>query len=281
VIRLSCGEHSFLTLTHGLALDVIAGLGFDGVNVILWGDRSHVGVDEVRRDVAGCAARVSERIGSRGLEVADVVGIPSATDFGHLAINNPEPAEREASRAFFRDMLELAARLGGGLTILPGLDWEGETHEEALGRAADELVGRLGAAEQLGVPLSIEPHVGSICRSPADVTWLCENVPGLALTLDYTHYVMDGFSEASIEPLLPLTRHLHARGGASGRLQTSLADSTIDYERIVRLLAEQGYGGYIAVEYLSLADAGMTGIDVLTETVLMRDLLRSYLAAAG
>ena len=50
-----------------------------------------------------------------------------ATDFRGLAPNHPDPLEREESRALFRDMLELAARLRSpGMTILPGIDWERE-----------------------------------------------------------------------------------------------------------------------------------------------------------
>src|SRR5438876_10118220 len=142
-MRLSCGEHSFLLLSHEAALDLIAALGFEGVNVILWGDRSHVRPDEVRRDIAGWAGRLDERVRSRGLELADVVGIPS-TDYRRLAVNHPDRSEREQSLAFFRDMLELTARLGEvGLTILPGIDWDGETHEESLARTGAELVARV------------------------------------------------------------------------------------------------------------------------------------------
>jgi sugar phosphate isomerase/epimerase len=273
-MRLSCGDHSFVILRHELALDIIAGLGFDGVNLIIWGGHSRVQPDEVRADIAGWAGRLDERVRSRGLEIADVVAIPS-TDFTALALNHPDAVEREHSRAFFSDMLELTARLGAnGLTILPGVDWMHETHEASLARSAQELARRIVEARDRGVPCSIEPHLGSVCQTPEDVARLCDVVPGLELTLDYTHFIVQGFSEADVDPLIRSTRHLHVRGGNADRIQASNAENTIDHARVIGVLAEQDYDGYVAIEFLwSSWEEGMNDIDVLAETTILKQEL--------
>ena len=277
-IRLSCGDHSFPLISHDLALDVIAGLGFDGVNLVLWGNRSDIRPDDVRSDPAGWAGRVLERLRVRSLEVADLVCIPW-TDYETMAVNHPLAAERERSIGFFADMLDFAQRIAApGITILPGLDWPQESHEESLARTAHELLPRVAAAQACGVPLSIEPHVGSVCHGPADVEWVLGRVPGLTVTLDYTHFVSEGVLEVEIDPLLARTRHLHARGGANGRIQTPLSASTIDYERIVALLLDSGYSGFIAVEYCWVDWEGMNNVDVISESVILRDRLRAMLA---
>ena len=279
-MRLSCGDHSFPLVPHETVLDIVAALGFDGLNLVLWGNRSHVRPDAIRADVAGWAGRLEERIRGRGLEIADLVCIPW-TDYETLAVNHPDVAERERSRAFFGDMLDFAVRLGvPGLTLLPGIDWPDEPHEASLARALGELEPRLAEARDRGVPLSIEPHVGSVCEKPGDAAWLCETLPGLQLTLDYTHFVSLGFAESEVDPLVPHTRHFHARGGANGRLQTSLAENSIDYERIIDLLARSGYDGHIAVEYVWVEVEGMAAVDVLSETVMMRDRLLAKLAGS-
>ena len=134
-------------------------------------------------------------------------------------------------------MLELTVRLGApGLTMVPGIDFPHESHDESLARAAQELGRRAVEAREAGVRFSVEPHVGSVCGTPADVARLVELAPELELTLDYTHYVSQGFAEAELEPLLPHARHFHARGGAAGRVQCALKDSTIDYGRAVEAL---------------------------------------------
>ncbi len=277
-IRLSCGDHSFPLLPHAQIIDLIAMLGFEGLNLVLWGTRSEVQPGHVQDDVARWAGRVEERVCSRGLEFADVVCIPG-DDYATMALNHPDPDEQKRSAAFFDDMLDFTARLGApGLTMLPGIDWPGESHEESLARAAQALPRRVSAARERGIGYSIEPHLGSVCQTPADVAQLCEAVPGLELTLDYTHFVAQGFGESEIDPLLARTRHLHARGGAEGRLQVSYVENSIDYERIFELLPTVGFEGFVAVEYVWHEAAGLNDVDVLSETIILRDRLRAVIA---
>ncbi len=154
---------------------------------------------------------------------------------------NPDPAEPQHGLSLFEDMLELTVRLGApGLTMVPGIDWLHETHEESLMRAAAELGRRASAAREWGVRFSVEPHVGSVCRTPEDIARLCELAPDLELTLDYTHCASQGFTEQEIKPLLAHARHAHVRGGADGRLQTALRENTIDYERVIDELRKHG-----------------------------------------
>lgn len=40
---------------------------------------------------------------------------------------------------------------------------------------------------------------------------LLDAVPGLAITLDYAHYVFGGIAQSEIDPLLPHARHLLLR----------------------------------------------------------------------
>jgi sugar phosphate isomerase/epimerase len=242
------------------------------------GNRSHVRPEVIREDIPGWAGRLEERIRGRGLEIADVFCIPW-TDFQTMAPNSPDVAERERGTALFRDMLELTVRLGApGLTMVPGVDWPHESHDASLARAAQELGRRAAEAHGRGVRFSIEPHVGSICRTPEDVSRLVELAPGLELTLDYTHYVAQGFSEAQLEPLVRHARHFHARGGAPGRVQCGLKDSTIDYGRVVAALGEAEYRGAIAVEYVWVDWERCNECDNISETILLRDRLRAALA---
>lgn len=280
-IGLSCGDHSFLALEHELAIELIARLGFDAVNLIIWGTRSRVHAGQVREDIAGWAGRLDERVRGHGLEIADVVAIPG-NDYATMAPNHPDALERERSSAFFRDMLELTARLRApGLTMLPGIDWQGEEHEESLSRAERELAIRVHAASDRGVRYSIETHLESVCESPADALRVCESVPGLELTLDYTHFIPQGYADADVDPLLVHTRHVHARGANASRVQAPMRLNTIDYDGIVARLREVGYEGHICVEYVCEDWQEMNTLDVLSETVIMRDALRRCLRATA
>jgi len=274
-MQLSCGDHSFPVLPHEQTVELVKMLGFDAFDLAVMGNRSHVRPEDIRDDIPGWAGRLEERIRGRGLDIADVFCIPW-TDFAVMAPNNPDAAERERGTALFRDMLELTVRMGApGLTMVPGLDFPHESHEQSLGRAAEELARRADEARAAGVRFSIEPHVGSVCGTPEDVARLVELAPGLELTLDYTHYVSQGFADADVEPLVAHARHFHARGGAPGRVQCALKGSTIDYGRAVDALRDAGYDGALAVEYVWIDWERCNECDNVSETILMRDRLRA------
>ena len=67
----------------------------------------------------------------------------------------------------------------------------------------------------------IEAHVGSIVPDPKSAEALVQGVPGLTLTLDYTHFTRLGMPDAAIEPLVQYASHFHVRGARNGRLQAS------------------------------------------------------------
>ena len=277
-MQLSCGDHSFPVLPHEQTVELVKMLGFDAFDLAVMGNRSHVRPEVIRDDIPAWAGRLEERIRGRGLEIADVFCIPW-TDFAVMAPNNPDAAERERGTALFRDMLELTVRLGApGLTMVPGLDFPHESHDESLARAAEELGRRAAEAREAGVRFSIEPHVGSVCGTPEDVARLVELAPGLELTLDYTHYVSQGFADADVEPLVAHARHFHARGGAPGRVQCALKDSTIDYGRAVDALREAGYDGALAVEYVWIDWERCNECDNVSETIILRDRLLDAIA---
>ena len=277
-MKLACADDTFRLLEHEHILELVRLLDLDGVDVCLMEARSSLRLEDVRADVARSAARLDEQVRGRGLEVADVFVIPW-TDFRTLAPNHPEAQERTASAALFEDMLDFAARLRSpGMTILPGIDWEHETPEDSLARAAVELGRRVDAARSRGVRLSIEPHLGSVAPTPARALALLERVPGLELTLDYSHFVYQGIAESEIEALAPFARHCHVRGARQGRMQAPLRESKIDFERMIDVLGDADYDGFVGLEYVWLDWEHCNECDNLSETILLRDRLREKFA---
>jgi sugar phosphate isomerase/epimerase len=277
-LPLACGDHSFPLLEHEHVLALVSMLGFVGFDLALMGNRSHIRPEDVRYDIPGAAERLNKVIAAAGLKLADVFLIPW-TDFETLAPNHPREPERAEARRLFTDVLELAARLQSpGLTLVPGVNWPGEPARESLERAAEELQWRSERARSLGLRCSVEPHIGSVTSTPEDVLTLLSLAPDLELTLDYTHFVSQGITEDRIEPLANRARHFHARGAKPGRGQTSVRDSTIDYERVVDTLVSSGYDGYLAVEYVWIEWEHMNECDNLSETILMRDRLAAWVA---
>ncbi|SNR57136.1 sugar phosphate isomerase/epimerase family protein [Actinomadura mexicana] len=272
-MKLSCCDHGFPLLEHETVCDLIRLLGFEAVNIALWSGSSHVRPEDVRGDIRGWAERIGERTRSRGLTIADLFLVPDL-DYAVMAVNNPSADERARGRAVFEEMLEFARLLGvEGMTLIPGLEFEGEPHDRSLERAADELAMRVAAGAEAGVRVSVEPHIGSVIASPEDTVRLLEMVPELGVTLDYSHFVMQGHEPAALDPVLGRVRHFHARAAREGRLQVGMRDNEIDFGRAITALREAGYDGVLATEYLWMPQLRCDECDVVSETVQMRDLL--------
>jgi sugar phosphate isomerase/epimerase len=276
-IRLACADFSFPLLPHASALKLIADLGFEGVDIGLFGGGAQLSPEKVLTNIPKSARELSTRVAEAGLNIADIFLIPGSFDV--LAANHPEAAERRKSRDLFARCLGLVTACGGKhMTALPGIPWQGESLEASTSRSADELAWRVDQAKAAGVVFSIEPHLESIVESPEATIALLDRTPGLTVTLDYTHFTYQGIPDDRIEVLIPRASHFHARGASFDRLQTPIQQNVIDYPRIIHAMQRNGYAGYIGVEYCWDEWKQCNEIDVLSETIQMRDLL---LAAAG
>ncbi|MCA9062503.1 MAG: sugar phosphate isomerase/epimerase [Planctomycetaceae bacterium] len=272
--RLACADFTFPLLDHENSLDVISILGFDGVDIGLFEGRSHL---HPSREFAHADAphHLRKIAADRGLKIADVF-LQMDPDFVPYAVNHPDAVRREKARDWFLRTLDYAAACEcPHVTALPGVLFDGEPAADSLARCRDELAWRVEKAQAAGILFGVEAHVGSIVPTPESAGSLVESVPGLTLTLDYTHFTRAGLPDSAVEPLLPHASHFHVRGAREGRLQCAFRDNVIDYGRILKRLQEIGYQGYLGVEYVWIDWEHCNEVDNISETILFRDLLRS------
>ncbi len=272
--RFACADFTFPLLTHAQALRLIALLEFDGVDLGLFEGRSHLWPSRQFQRTAVNAKALRKQLDDLNLRPADVF-LQMNPDFVPYAINHPQAARRRKARHWFQCTLEYAVALGcAHVTTLPGVRFAEETLATSRGRAAEELAWRVEQAQAAGVVFAVEAHVGSIAPLPRAALDLVQRVPGLTLTLDYTHFTRRGLPDAAVEPLIPYASHFHARGARKGRLQTAVKDNVIDYPRVLRRLRQAKYRGWIGVEYVWIDWEHCNECDNLSETILLRDLLR-------
>jgi sugar phosphate isomerase/epimerase len=280
-MKLACADFTWPLLPHPRVLALIHLLDIEGLDLGLFGNRSHLRPEIVRADIPMWAGIIKERIEQSGLELADFYFQPW-TDFQTMAPNHPDPKELDEAMALFRDMLELAHRLNApGITMLPGVQFADESAEASISRSAEALKRRVDLADRHGMQLSVEGHIGSNVDTPEKLARLVELTPGLSLTLDYTHFTYAGFRDADIEPLLAYARHFHCRGAAPGRLQTSFQENAIDYQHVIRRMQEIGYPGYFGIEYVWQDWQDCNRTENLCETIQFRDLARAMSADRG
>ena len=272
-LKFACADFTFPLLAHDKVLDLIAMLEIEGVDIGLFQDRSHLQPSSEFAHLSKNAVELKKKLNDRGLKPADVF-LQTALDFVSLAPNHPVRSNREKARELFMKALEYASICGSKhVSALPGVHFEEESVEASFGHCCEELAWRCEMAENYGIVFSVEAHLGSIAPSPEKAMLLLKNTLGLSLTLDYTHFTKVGIPDSEVEPLIKHTSHFHARGAAMGRLQTVVRESTIDYERIVKVMKEVNYSGYIGIEYTWNDWEDCNKTDNISETILLRNLI--------
>ena len=276
--KFACADFTFPRLSHAHALDLIAIIGFTGVDLGLFEQRSHLWPSNEYKRPAVSARKLKRALADRGLVAADVF-LQMAPDFTPFAINQPDARRRRKARDWFLRTLEYAEAVGSRhVTTLPGVVFAEEGRDASLARSATELAWRVEQSRAAGLVFGTEAHVGSIVTTPEETADLVRRVPGLTLTLDYTHFTRAGISDRSVEPLVKHASHFHMRGACRGRLQCNFQQNTIDYPRMLAAMAKAGYRGWIGVEYIWIDWEHCNESDNVSETLGLRDFLRATAA---
>lgn len=276
LLELSCTSLSF----PALRLEQVAGLmdvlGFRYLDVC---------IADGTRDVRAAAVWESpEELALTHRQLLDRCRLAPADVFAHLGrsaldrpINTSEPDARRENRRRLRSYFVYAAVIGSpGLTLSPGE----EGHDAEFDRACSELAWAAQEAAGHGLVLSVEPHLNSVAATVERASALCAAVPGLRLTLDYSHFLAAGVRQAEVDPLFARARHAHVRQSRPGELQCPVDAGSLDIDSLLAAASAAGYRGRFSVEFVHSAAWNMDSLDVLTETVLMRSALLAAADAA-
>jgi sugar phosphate isomerase/epimerase len=274
--KFATADFTFPLLPHDKVLQLVAMLEFDGIDIGLFEARSHLWPSREFENVSSSARQLKKKLDDQGLQAADIF-LQMDADFVPLAINHPKAERREKARDWFLKALDYAAECGcKHVTALPGVHFETEEdYESSFARTLAELGWRVEQAVKHDVIFGTEAHIGSIVPDPESAKRLVQQVPGLTLTLDYTHFTRIGISDSAIEPLMKYASHFHVRGARKGRLQASFDDNVIDYRRVFEVMQQNSYQGWIGIEYVWIDWEHCNECDNLSETIRYRDFFRA------
>lgn len=277
-LHLSCADFSFPLLDHDRALAVIGLLGLGGVDIGLFEGHGHLKPSHELVNPEPAGAKLKHRLAQHGLKAADIF-LQNHAGFVEYAINHPAACRRVVARDQFLRTLDYArAAESRHLTILPGVAFADEARESYVSRSVDELGWRVEQARGAELQLAVEAHVGSLAETPELALDLAKQVPGLGLTLDCAHFTRAGIPDARIEPLTPLATHLHARAARAGRLQSPLKENTIDFPRLLAALNKNKFTGWIALEYVWIDWEHCNEVDIISESIQLKELLETAAA---
>ncbi len=136
-----------------------------------------------------------------------------------------------------------------------------------------EKLRRLVQIAQLeGIRVGIKSQIGRLSEDPDTVVVLCDNVKGLGLTLDPTHYICGPHSNKNVDKLMKYVYHVHLRDSKKGHLQVRVGQGEVEYGRLVTLLQKVNYHRALSVNIREMPD-----VDHMVELRKMRLLLESLL----
>lgn len=244
--RLGCSSISFRHQELPAALQTIAGLGFEEIDLgALPGVCDHVPYE---LDAAAVSA-VCAQVAAAGLRVRSVNG-----DIGNL--NAALDEDGKAARQLHVDaLLTLAANIGAKALVLPcgALDHQPvRSVDEDLDVIATQLISASERAAGFGVELWTESlHFLRFCWNLERAELLARRLEGsgIGIVMDFSHIVAAGE-----DPLEFLDRHqgriahVHLRDAVPGNINLSIGNGDADFAGGLKRLAAAGYTGHFSLE---------------------------------
>jgi sugar phosphate isomerase/epimerase len=127
-------------------------------------------------------------------------------------------------------------------------------------------------ASREGVLVGLKTETGRITQDPDTAVVLCDNVKGLGITLDPSHYIYGPHAGGNYDQLMRYVYNVHLRDTTKDKLQVRVGQGEVEYSRLITQLAKVNYQRALVVHI-----AEMDGVDHAAELRKMRLLLESML----
>jgi sugar phosphate isomerase/epimerase len=248
----ACSTLAFGKLSLEDALRTVREMRFTKADLAIHDGGPHLTPDEVIAD----PARAAQRLKAANLPLAAI----------HLSTAPDDPAK---ARARFRAVCGLARVSTVPLVTIAAAP---------LGSDFDAEVCRLKdwckVAEAEGLILTVETHSATVTADPLGAAELCRRVPGLALTLDPSHYHAGPHGPSDYDALYKFVRHVRLRdtGNTPELFQVRIGQGELEYGRIISQLDRCRYDRALTVD---VRDAPDSPFPVEPETRKLKYLLES------
>lgn len=174
--------------------------------------------------------------------------------YWHPSWIEPDPHYRRIRTEHTKRALSLAAELGAPcVTTEPGGPLEGRPWGECLKLFVEELKPVVEHAENVGVPLLVEPEPDLLIETADQYLEFGRHItsPFLGLNFDIGHfYCVKDDPATTVRKLAPLIRHVHLEDIAATRVHHHLVpgEGVIDFHSTLAALKEVGYAGWVTIE---------------------------------
>ena len=145
-----------------------------------------------------------------------------------------------------------------------------------LGTPFNEEIERLRKLVEIasleGAVVAVKTTIGCMTQDPDTAVVLCDNVKGLRLALDPSHYIAGPHQGASIDKVMKYVQHVHLRDSTKQKLYVRVGQGEVDYGKLIQQLGRVSYDRALSVHMQPLE-----GFDHRAEMRKMRLLLDSLL----
>lgn len=162
----------------------------------------------------------------------------------------PTPELRAAEGETVRKWLNVAERLGAGhIRIFGGSVPKGASEDQAVAWAGETMRRCAEAAGQKGITLGLEDDGGITTTAARTIEiYKLANSPWAGINLDIGNFVDDAYRQ--IELCAPYATNVHFKSHVREGGQSVPAD----WPRILKILGNAGYRGFLALEYEETKD---------------------------
>lgn len=251
-------------------------LGFRGIDVGAFAGWAHFEPRDLAQNPQTMAEQILRAVQPYEMKLTDLIVTFGSGLIDHC-VNFPDRAVRDKNLETFKQLTTFCKLAGiPGISLCPGAIHSSIGQAASLELAITELARLAQAGHDAGLRVSFEPHVESIAESPQNALLIVQQAPNLTLTLDYSHFIYQGYSDSEIDELIPFTGHFHVRQAKAGSLQCRTCEGTIDFDQILSKLRAIDYAGWVAFEYVWEEWMNNDRVDVLSETLVLRRQLSNY-----
>lgn len=277
-MRLSVANFSFEVLPLEATLMVSRSLGYSSVDIAGFYQRGKCSFEP--QDVAANPQKQADILNPL-LQKYDLSVTDFFPQFGVApslhSLNDPDPEVREENMRYVRGAAAFCKLIGSpGMTILPGVDHISRTLADNLAVSTEYLRRAVDIAGEYGIEVRFEPHMGSVTDTPELALGIVNAVPGLKVTLDLAHFVLQYISVERAYALVPYTGHVHVRQAKPGKLQVAHDEGTLNFPELISRLKAVGYIGALTAEYVCADWFEVNRNDTLHESAVAFERLRPY-----
>lgn len=242
-MTLGFSTYGMKSLTTERAIDVLAEIGYDAVEITVWPgwDAEPKNVPAVRRK------SLRDQMQKRNLVLTSLMEhiYPSADN-----------AEHKQQLERLKSVFKLASDLAGNDRPVVQTVLGGGKFSEKKNLFVDRVGDWIELGKQAGIVTCIKPHRGGAMSRPAEGIAIIRELgesPWLKIVYDYSHYAFRDIPLLdSVKQAVPHTAHVAVKDAVQkdGRVRFDLpgAAGTVDFVTILKTLNQAGYTGDISCE---------------------------------